>query len=407
MFWCRPSGTRTPTHTHTHKHTRTHTHMHTPALKLLHVSENVQIFLLCATWQDNRFPPPISLGLGGVYSFVMCMFLWGWRGFSCSILVCMQDPPVCMAVRTASCWTIFPQKFGLKWFVFLRVFPTHVESVLCRFGEEMKFACKKSSELNFHWRPSFSVNDVCKSYNNDMFDWHCPIVSHKFVSIVWRFLKQTLMDNMYGSGQVDRWHAQHEFHLIKWLNYGNQDPVFSSLVCPLFPAPFPTYFSDLHPSPSFPQSFPCHCPFNCSALLSGFRVSCQTKSVHNNLVDDTQTNVFFGVIWQKFAYTTCKTSRFVCQSILKANMRTSYQEKASAEIRGEFFRPNSQVNFAVDFLVDFSGLFPWKKQEAKIHPKNPRQFSNQNLGVSGQNPHCKDPALTSYVARSDFCGCSM
>ena len=59
-----------------------------------------------------------------------------------------------------------------------------------------------------------------------------------------------------------------------------------------------------------------------------------------------------------------------------------YQEKASAEIRGEFFRPNSQVNFAVDFLVDFFGPFSLEKTGGKNPPKNPRQFSNRNLGVS-------------------------
>ena len=37
-----------------------------------------------------------------------------------------------------------------------------------------------------------------------------------------------------------------------------------------------------------------------------------------------------------------------------------YQEKASAEIRGEFVRTNSRVNFAVDFLVDFLGPFSLK-----------------------------------------------
>ena len=59
------------------------------------------------------------------------------------------------------------------------------------------------------------------------------------------------------------------------------------------------------------------------------------------------------------------------------------QEKASAEIRGEFFRPNSRVDFAVDFLVDFFGPFSLEKTGGKNPPKNPRQFSNQNLGVLG------------------------
>ena len=30
----------------------------------------------------------------------------------------------------------------------------------------------------------------------------------------------------------------------------------------------------------------------------------------------------------------------------------------------------------------FGGPFPWKKQEEKIHPQNPQQNANQNLGVS-------------------------
>ena len=37
------------------------------------------------------------------------------------------------------------------------------------------------------------------------------------------------------------------------------------------------------------------------------------------------------------------------------------QEKASAEIRGEFFRTKSRVNFAGDFLVDFFGPFSLEK----------------------------------------------
>ena len=41
------------------------------------------------------------------------------------------------------------------------------------------------------------------------------------------------------------------------------------------------------------------------------------------------------------------------------------------------------MNFAVDFLVDFLGPFSLEKTGGKYPPKNPRQFSNQNLGVSG------------------------
>ena len=42
----------------------------------------------------------------------------------------------------------------------------------------------------------------------------------------------------------------------------------------------------------------------------------------------------------------------------------------------------------------FSGLFPWKKQEEKIHQKIHGNFQIRILEFRGQNPHCKDPALT-------------
>ena len=44
----------------------------------------------------------------------------------------------------------------------------------------------------------------------------------------------------------------------------------------------------------------------------------------------------------------------------------------------------------------FSGLFPWKKQEEKIHPKIHGNFQIRIWEFWGQNPHCKDPALTSF-----------
>ena len=55
--------------------------------------------------------------------------------------------------------------------------------------------------------------------------------------------------------------------------------------------------------------------------------------------------------------------------------------KASAEIRGEFFRTKSRVNFAGDFLVDYFWPFSLGKIGGKNPPKNPRQNSNRNLGV--------------------------
>ena len=60
------------------------------------------------------------------------------------------------------------------------------------------------------------------------------------------------------------------------------------------------------------------------------------------------------------------------------------QEKASAEIRGEFFRTNSDLNFAGACWVDFFGPFSLEKELGKNPPKNPRQNSNRNLGASRQ-----------------------
>ena len=61
----------------------------------------------------------------------------------------------------------------------------------------------------------------------------------------------------------------------------------------------------------------------------------------------------------------------------------SDQEKVSAEIRREFFRTKSQVNFAGDVFVDFFGPFSLdKNRRTKSTKKNPRQNSNRNLGVS-------------------------
>ena len=60
------------------------------------------------------------------------------------------------------------------------------------------------------------------------------------------------------------------------------------------------------------------------------------------------------------------------------------QEKASAEIRGEFFRTDFLVNFCGAFFwwIFFEPFFLRKKQEDKIHPQNPQQNSNRNLGAS-------------------------
>ena len=57
--------------------------------------------------------------------------------------------------------------------------------------------------------------------------------------------------------------------------------------------------------------------------------------------------------------------------------------------RGIFPNTKSWVNFA----GDFSGLFPWKKQEETIHPKIHGKIQIRIWELRGQNPHCKDLVL--------------
>ena len=47
------------------------------------------------------------------------------------------------------------------------------------------------------------------------------------------------------------------------------------------------------------------------------------------------------------------------------------------------------MNFAGGAWWMFSGLFPWKKQEAQIHGK----IQIRIWEFHGQNPHCKDLAV--------------
>ena len=69
--------------------------------------------------------------------------------------------------------------------------------------------------------------------------------------------------------------------------------------------------------------------------------------------------------------------------ILTANR----QEKASAEIRGEFFRPNSRVNFAVDFLVDFFGPFSLEKNRRKKSTQKSTAIFKSEFGSFGAKIH--------------------
>ena len=60
-----------------------------------------------------------------------------------------------------------------------------------------------------------------------------------------------------------------------------------------------------------------------------------------------------------------------------------FQEKASAEIRGEFFRPNSRVNFAVDFWW----LFSLEKNRRKKSTKKSTAIFKSEFGSFGAKIH--------------------
>ena len=73
------------------------------------------------------------------------------------------------------------------------------------------------------------------------------------------------------------------------------------------------------------------------------------------------------------------------------------QKKASAEIRGEFFRTKSWVNSSGDFLVDVSGPFSLEKAGGQNPLNNPRHPLHQNLGVPRPKPTPQGPGLNQVV----------
>ena len=75
------------------------------------------------------------------------------------------------------------------------------------------------------------------------------------------------------------------------------------------------------------------------------------------------------------------------------------QEKASAEIRGEFFRIKSWMNFTGDFWGIFRAFIS-NKQEEKIHPQIHGKIQIRIWELRGQNPHCKDLPL--IISSQDF-----
>ena len=52
------------------------------------------------------------------------------------------------------------------------------------------------------------------------------------------------------------------------------------------------------------------------------------------------------------------------------------------------------MNLAGGFLGDFFGPISLEKTGGKNPPKNPQQFQIRIWEFQGQNPHCKDPALS-------------
>ena len=76
-------------------------------------------------------------------------------------------------------------------------------------------------------------------------------------------------------------------------------------------------------------------------------------------------------------------------------MMENCQEKASAEIRGEFFQTNSWVNLAF-FFVDLFLPFSLDKKR-KIHPKIHSKIQTRTRELRGQNPQCKDLALKNWT----------
>ena len=66
---------------------------------------------------------------------------------------------------------------------------------------------------------------------------------------------------------------------------------------------------------------------------------------------------------------------------------------------------NPREKFPTKLLGGFLGVdwflpFSLEKVGGENSPQNPQQNSNQNLGVTRQNPHCKDLALSNLSARA-------
>ena len=75
----------------------------------------------------------------------------------------------------------------------------------------------------------------------------------------------------------------------------------------------------------------------------------------------------------------------------------SAEERASAEIQGEFFRPNSQVNFAGDFWGGFlQAFFLGKKNRRKKSTQKSTAKFKSEFGSFAAKIHCKDLSLALF-----------
>ena len=137
----------------------------------------------------------------------------------------------------------------------------------------------------------------------------------------------------------------------------------------------------------------CSCAVHSRELDCELAVKCPTEVHTLNLLDRNNLDVHNLLLSAIIGLSpTPQRAQHVKIKCMPTGCAKKNQEKASAEIRGEFFRTKSRVNFAGDFLWIF-GPFPWKKQEEKIHPKVHSKIQIEIWELRSQNPHCKDPAL--------------
>ena len=96
--------------------------------------------------------------------------------------------------------------------------------------------------------------------------------------------------------------------------------------------------------------------------------------------------------------------RSVCLSISLAQTKIQNKKGLLQKSEGNFSDRIPRWILQGIFWWIFSGLFPWKKTGGKHPPKNPRQNSNRNLGVSRPNSTLQGSGLENFPkkCRNDF-----